>query len=122
MKSPYDTKVEIRDAELAPSLQTNGGILGEGMLADGCFYPGKDMTVALVFGWEAFCTFCFILPIFSVVWYTLHKKGYGNTGPLMVGLSLIANAIDINKCGISKLSHLPNVSGICIELDAFRKG
>lgn len=60
----------------------------------GCFYPPADnMTKALVFGWEAFCTFCFILPIFSVVWYTLHKKGYGNTGPLMVGLSLVANAM-----------------------------
>ena len=59
----------------------------------GCFFPAPNMTPALVFAWEAFCTFCFILPIFSVVWYTLHKKGYGNTGPLMVGLSLIANAM-----------------------------
>ena len=77
----------------APSLQANSGIVAEGMNANGCFYPGENVTVALVFGWEAFCTFCFILPIFSVVWYTLHKKGYGNTGPLMVGLSLIANAM-----------------------------
>jgi aquaporin TIP len=65
----------------------------QGGQLDGCFYPGPDMTPARVFGWEAFCTFCFILPIFSVVWYTLHKKGYGNTGPLMVGLSLVANAL-----------------------------
>lgn len=62
----------------------------------GCFYPGHvGMTKAYVFGWEAFGTFCFILPIFSVVWYTLHKKGYGNTGPLMVGLSLVANALAV---------------------------
>lgn len=62
---------------------------------DGCFYPGIEMSHARVFGWEAFGTFCFILPIFSVVWYTLHKEGYGNTGPLMVGLSLIANALAV---------------------------
>jgi len=58
----------------------------------GCFIPNPELNNALVFGWEAFCTFTFLLPIFSVVWYTTHKKGYGNTGPLIVGLSLIANA------------------------------
>lgn len=64
----------------------------------GCFYPPTQsiiMTKAYVFGWEALGTFCFILPIFSVVWYTLHKKGYGNTGPLMVGLSLVATALAV---------------------------
>lgn len=59
----------------------------------GCFFPADNLSMVAVFGWEAFSTFCFILPIFSVVWYTLHKKGYGNTGPLMVGLSLIGNAL-----------------------------
>lgn len=60
----------------------------------GCFYPpDTNMTKLTVFGWEAFGTFCFILPIFSMVWYTLHKSGYGNTGPLIVGLSLIGNAL-----------------------------
>jgi hypothetical protein len=76
----------------APSAQKSGYI-ALGNDSDGCFYPTNNMSIARVFGWEAFCTFCFILPIFSVVWYTLHKKGYGNTGPLMVGLSLIANAM-----------------------------
>jgi len=77
-------------ALLVPGLS----IRGPPALSDGCFYPPDPrMTKALVFAWEAFCTFCFILPIFSVVWYTLRKKGYGNTGPLMVGLSLIANAM-----------------------------
>jgi glycerol uptake facilitator-like aquaporin len=58
----------------------------------GCFYPAHGTSAIQVFGLEAICTFNFIVPIFSVVWYTIHKKGYGNTGPLMVGLSLIANA------------------------------
>lgn len=59
---------------------------------DGCFVPRSDLSYANVFGWEAFATFCFLVPIFSVVWYTLRKKGYGNTGPIMIGLSLFASA------------------------------
>ena len=57
----------------------------------GCFYP-NGISDVLVFGWEAFCTFTFFVPIFTVVWYTINKTGYGNTGPIIVGLSLIANA------------------------------
>jgi glycerol uptake facilitator-like aquaporin len=60
---------------------------------DGCFIPDRRLSHAAVFGWEAFATFCFLVPIFSVVWYTTHKKGYGNTGPIMVGLSLFASAL-----------------------------
>ena len=60
---------------------------------DGCFVPLSTLSDANIFGWEALCTFNFILPIFSVVWYTLHKPGYGTTGPLMVGLSLIVNIL-----------------------------
>jgi aquaporin Z len=58
----------------------------------GCFNPVSSLTPAAIIGWEALCTFTFIVPIFSVVWYTNHKKGYGNTGPILVGLSLIASA------------------------------
>jgi glycerol uptake facilitator-like aquaporin len=60
---------------------------------DGCFIPRSDLSNAAIFGWEAFTTFCFIVPIFSVVWYTTHKKGYGNTGPIMIGFSLFASAL-----------------------------
>lgn len=59
----------------------------------GCFEPTEGLGRGAIFGWEAICTFTFIVPIFSVVWYTTHKKGYGNTGPLLVGLSLIASAL-----------------------------
>ena len=59
----------------------------------GCFTPDPALSNASIFGWEAFCTFSFMLPIFAVVWYTYHKNGYGNTGPLVVGLSLIGNAL-----------------------------
>ena len=59
----------------------------------GCFIPAQDISHVRAFGWEAVCTFNFILPIFSVVWYTLHKAGYGNTGPIIIGLSLLVNAL-----------------------------
>lgn len=59
----------------------------------GCFIPAIGLSQMNVFGWEALCTFNFIVPIFSVVWYTFHKKGYGNTGPLLIGLSLTCNAM-----------------------------
>ena len=58
----------------------------------GCFVPSSSIGGIAVLGWEAICTFCFILPIFSVVWYTQSKSGYGNTGPLIVGLSLYSAA------------------------------
>jgi glycerol uptake facilitator-like aquaporin len=58
----------------------------------GCFVPKQGITDVQIFGWETLCTFCFIAPVFAVVWYTSHKSGYGNTGPIMVGLSLMANA------------------------------
>ena len=58
----------------------------------GCFLQSPSLSDAQIFGWEAICTFAFILPIFSVVWYTQSKSGYGNTGPLIVGLSLYAAA------------------------------
>ena len=59
----------------------------------GCFSPGNGVdSDSRILGWEAVGTFCFILPIFSVVWYTQHKSGYGNTGPIIVGVSLYAAA------------------------------
>lgn len=63
---------------------------------DGCFVPISALSNTQVFAWEAVSTCCFIVPIFSVVWYTQHKKGYGNSGPLIVGFSLFANAL---ACG-----------------------
>jgi glycerol uptake facilitator-like aquaporin len=63
---------------------------GVGPALSGCFSP--TTLYGRTFGWEAVCTFCFILPIFSVVWYTQSKSGYGNTGPIIVGLSLFAAA------------------------------
>jgi glycerol uptake facilitator-like aquaporin len=72
---------------------TPGGLRASDTASLGCFSPAQDATsLAQAFGWEAVCTFCFILPIFSVVWYTQTKSGYGNTGPLIVGLSLYAAA------------------------------
>ena len=58
----------------------------------GCFEPSAGISAGRVWGWEAMCTFCFMVPIFSVVWYTQRKSGYGMTGPIMVGVSLYAAA------------------------------
>ena len=58
----------------------------------GCFLPDPRLSVARVFGWEFITTVSFIVPVFSVVWYTQNKSGYGNTGPIMVGLSLLSSA------------------------------
>lgn len=59
----------------------------------GCFVPRSELSHAQIYGWEAVCTTCFIAPIFAVVWYTQAKHGYGNVGPIVIGLSLIANAL-----------------------------
>jgi len=75
-------------AMLVPDLRVRG-IQGS---QDGCFYPREDLNHAQIFGWEAVCTFNFFISVFTVVWYTLHKKGYGSTGPIVIGLSLMANA------------------------------
>jgi glycerol uptake facilitator-like aquaporin len=73
--------------------QMSGDLTKIGEAYNGCFNPSPQLTKAGIFGWEAICTFNFILPIFSVVWYTINKPGYGTTGPLMVGLSLTVNAL-----------------------------
>ena len=62
----------------------------------GCFVPNESLSDLQVFAWEAVCTCSFIIPVFSVVWYSASKYGYGTTGPLIVGLSLLANAL---ACG-----------------------
>lgn len=59
---------------------------------DGCFIPHQDLTRAGVFGWEAVGSFGFFICVMTVVYYSLRKKGYGNVGPIMVGLSLMAHA------------------------------
>ena len=68
-----------------------------GVHGDGCFAPQAGLTDAQVLGWEAMGTFCFLVPIFAVVWYTQTKSGYGNTGPLIVGLSLTATALAVGQ-------------------------
>lgn len=59
----------------------------------GCIEVQRGLDKMQVMGWEAFSTFCFIMPVFSVVWYTQNKSGYGSTGPIMVGIALYAVAL-----------------------------
>lgn len=79
-------------AVLVPGLGVGHAAAPSSSRLDGCFVPAPTIGGVSVLGWEAICTFCFILPIFSVVWYTQSKSGYGNTGPLIVGLSLYSAA------------------------------
>ncbi|PNH00337.1 Aquaporin TIP4-1 [Tetrabaena socialis] len=83
-------------AGLVPGLNMRNAPSGEFQALSGCFTPAAALTPFQVFAWETVSTTCFIVPIFSVVWYTQHKNGYGNSGPLIVGLSLAANAL---ACG-----------------------
>lgn len=78
---------------LIPNIQMISDIQNtNAVIHSGCFIPKQELSNVQIFGWEALCTFCFIAPVFAVVWYTSHKSGYGNTGPIMIGLSLMANA------------------------------
>lgn len=58
----------------------------------GCFIPNDSMSVKQIIACEALGTYAFTLIIFSVVWYTQQKQGYGTIGPIMVGLSLLSPA------------------------------
>jgi glycerol uptake facilitator-like aquaporin len=80
---------------LVPGLDIGTEITEYNYQHAGCFDPMESLTKWDVFGWECIGTMCFFLPIFSVVWYTLHEQGYGSVAPVMVGLSLIANALAI---------------------------
>ena len=62
----------------------------------GCFVPPRsNMTEGAVVAWEAVGTLMFVAPVMSVVWYTQNKHGYGNVGPIMVGIALIASAMAV---------------------------
>ena len=59
---------------------------------NGCFVPQESLSYLQIWGWETVGTAMFIMPVFSVVWYMQNKTGYGTTGPIMIGLSLLASA------------------------------
>jgi glycerol uptake facilitator-like aquaporin len=84
-------------AALVPGLHAGQSVprIGGEMRYDGCFEPHGALSKGEIFGWEAIGTFMFLVPIFSVVWYTHRKQGYGTTGPIMVGLSLMASAFAV---------------------------
>jgi len=67
-------------------------IWGGDVYGSGCVVPAEALSNAQIFAWELCCTSMFVAPIMAVVWYTMHKSGYGNTGPIMIGLSLTVQA------------------------------
>lgn len=80
-------------AALVPSIYIRDSQTPSDYLYDGCFIPNDQLSNARIFGWEALCTFNFLLPIFAVVWHSREKDGYGYVGPIIIGLSLYANAL-----------------------------
>lgn len=66
--------------------------------ASGCAYPrSSELTDLQLVGWESMCTCVFILSVMTTVWYTQHKHGYGNTGPLIIGFSLTSNILAASR-------------------------
>ena len=61
-------------------------------ICNGCVIPILGLSKFRIFLWEFTATLLFLCPIFAVVWYTDNKFGYGNTGPLIIGLSLYSSA------------------------------
>ena len=82
-------------AWLVPSLYVRSSIDRSSPRYDGCFVPDPNLTAVQVFGWEAAGTFCFIVPILAMLHFTVTKTGYGNTGPFLVGISLMAVAMAV---------------------------
>ena len=68
------------------------GIVPNSQGTNGCFVPRPYVSDISVFALEAAGTFCLVTPLFAVVWHTMHKSGYGVTGPLIIGLSLFSAA------------------------------
>ena len=62
---------------LVPGMEVGELVPFDKLSVSGCFIPQDDLSNSRIYGWEALCTFCFILPIFAVVWYTQEKSGYG---------------------------------------------
>jgi MIP family channel proteins len=81
---------------LLPNVSVGETIAYDSIIPSGCFTPNPILSNTQVLFWEFVFTTVFIIPIFSVVWYTQNKSGYGNTGPIIVGLSLLCNAL---ACG-----------------------
>jgi glycerol uptake facilitator protein len=75
---------------IVPELQI--GCNNQGVKYNGCFVPHEALSITQIIACEALGTYSFSIIIFSVVWYTQKKQGYGTIGPIMVGLSLLSPA------------------------------
>jgi len=86
---------------LVPGVNINSN---KNVPSDGCFTPDEDMSNSQIMGCEAFGTFTFVVAVFSVVWYTQNKQGYGTVGPIMIGLSLLGPAYAFGRLTGSALN------------------
>jgi glycerol uptake facilitator-like aquaporin len=80
---------------IIPGLAIGGD--NTGVMYNGCFTPQESLSLPRIVAVEALGTYSFALIVFSVVWYTQQKKGYGTIGPIMVGLSLLSPALAFGR-------------------------
>lgn len=78
-------------ALLVPNLNIRDDITTQ--LYSGCFT--STIPHWSIFGFELIGTLSFLLPIYAMLWLTTHKDGFGGSGALIVGISLVGNALAI---------------------------
>lgn len=61
--------------------------VGMGNGGTGCFTRGIDVSMGMLFGWEAVMTFVLVSVVYAVA---VGEPSFGNVGPLAVGLALFA--------------------------------
>jgi glycerol uptake facilitator-like aquaporin len=77
---------------LVPGASVRGP--GSSASADiGCFVPSGDLSAGEVVAWEFTGSLVFYVTVMVVVKYSLLKRGYGNVGPIVIGIALTACAL-----------------------------
>jgi aquaporin Z len=62
----------------------------------GCFVV-SDVPIGRLFLWELTGTLLFLFPLFKIVQFSHDKKGYGVTGPILIGTSLCTAALAVGQ-------------------------
>jgi glycerol uptake facilitator-like aquaporin len=77
---------------LVPGASVRGPISAPIAFDVGCFVPNPSLSSAAVLAWEFTGSLVFFVTVLVVVNYSLLKKGYGNVGPIVIGIALTACA------------------------------
>lgn len=77
---------------LVPGAYVRGPTSSPTVADIGCFIPGPDISNTLAMAWEFTGSLVFFVTVLTIVNYSLLKKGYGNVGPIVIGIALTACA------------------------------